>query len=214
MSRISLPLLLGLLVAGCARALAQVSLGARAGVTFSRGAYDDDDLDELAYATAGYAVGVPVAVELSENLGLQAELNLLQRGQRTEIELFGLTSETITRLTYLDLNALAKAGLLTDALTAVAVAGPSLAYALGGRVIDGDDTAGIDWGDDGNTLRRLDVGLVLGGQAGLGVGPGQVTLDARYRLGISDLTDDGDGAAVTLHSRAFSAALGYLGPLR
>lgn len=212
------PVVCALAIFAAATVVAQSSVGLRAGTTFSKGVYDDDDLDEVSYLTAGYLVGVPAEFILTENFGVQAEVNLLQRGQRTEIEFdfFGaqIRDETITRLTYLDFAGLAKAGLLDDELTVAAVAGPSLSYALGGRNVDEEgDTEKIDWDDEGNTLRRLDFGFAFGAQAGMAIGPGRVVLDARYRFGLNDLTDDGDGAAVTLHSRAFSGSLGYLLPL-
>lgn len=215
MLRISL---LTIAAAGSLLASAQLSVGLQGGITVSKGAFDDDDLDEAANAIVGYRFAVPVEASITENFAVQAELGLLQRGQRSEVSIdlgpWTLSGEGTTRLTYLDAAALGKAGLLDGDLTAAALAGPSLSYAVGGRNIDGDGRVEkIDWGDEGNTLRRIDFGFAFGAQAGMAIGPGRVVVDARYRFGLNDLTDDGDGAAVTVHSRAFSATLGYLVPI-
>lgn len=204
---------LALAVGASSTLAAQISVGFRGGATFSKGNYDDADLQDYSNTSTGFLVGVPVEVGLSENFAVQAEANLIRRGQRTEIEIFGLTSETTTRLTYLDATALAKAGLISEELTLAAVAGPSLGYALQGRNVNGDVSEKIDFADDDTSLRRVDFGVAFGFQGGVGIGPGRVTLDGRYRLGLNDLTDDGDGAAVTVHSRSFSIALGYLVPM-
>lgn len=191
-----------------------VSVGFHAGATFSKAIYDDEDLDELSDRVVGYLVGLPVEVGLSPNFAFQAELNFLQRGQRTT---FGIGPvvipdlETVTRVTYLDGTVLAKFGEISRELTVAGVVGPSLSYGLTRKDTREDVTETIDWADEG--LQRTDFGLVFGAQGGLGLGRGEVTMDLRYRLGMSDLFEGEGGEDVQLNTRSFMVGLGYLLPI-
>ena len=210
-----LPLATCVLIALTAAAQ-ELSIGLHAGPTFGRGVYGDPDIDELSEPIAGYVLGVPFELAPEGPLSFQADVNLVQRGQRSTLRFGGLIFtdvQWVTRITYLETNLLAKAGLEAGDLSVAVVAGPSVAYALAGKTVQGDVSERIDWNRD-DALRRADIGLAVGAQGSLSLGPGRALLDLRYRLGSSNLNGDDDPDAVSIRSRALEVRLGYLIPLR
>ena len=90
--------------------------------------------------------------------------------------------------------------------------GPSVAYALFGKTNNTD----IEFGDgaDVSFNNRIDLGLQFGGGIGFKAGPGDILLDARYGLGLSNLLDESvAGTDNELQNRVFAFTLGYAIPL-
>jgi hypothetical protein len=57
-------------------------------------------------------------------------------------------------------------------------------------------------------IRKVDLGIVLGGGFGFPVGRGLITTDVRYTVGVSDIFEDNEGSPV--HNRSLSFLMGYL----
>ena len=185
---------------------AQIGVGIRAGATFSNVNFDAEGLDIQYDSRTGFVVGVPVEVRLPGPLGLQVELNYSQFGSKFEQDLGTLGNINVESVSnYLNIPVLLKVGKVGESFELSALAGPSFGYALTAKTISNDVEEDVEWTDEDV---RSNIGFVLGAQGGLPVGPGKVTLDARYNLGLNDLDDQDEDVKIT--NRQFQVALGYM----
>jgi hypothetical protein len=195
---------------GAARA--QVSVIPKVGLTLARQHFDQTPNTifgkEYYKTNCGLTAGVGFNVPLSKEKSLfflQPELLYVQKGQRFEYanEFYKAKGKDV--MNYLEVPVLAQVKFGTEQIKCFVAAGPSLAYALGGRyAFDGVTLGGIAGGTsthlEGRTVfrkapennisnnqymdpayfNRLDVGVQAGGGIGLAVGPGMLQLEARY----------------------------------
>lgn len=182
-------------------AQAQISIIPKAGITLSNVALDDDLPDTE--SNLGFVAGVGLEIPLTDDrfFAIQPELLYIQKGAKEDI--LGEEVKNITN--YLELPLLLKVNFGTEQIKAFANAGPSFAYWLGGKFKQGDNEVDIDF-DDGN-YNRLDIGLQFGAGVGIEAGPGAVTLEARYGIGLTDYTED-----VDTKNRVIAVMLGYAIP--
>lgn len=219
----TIPLLLASSLFACMQGRAQqLSVGARAGATFSSWNPIGDDaegLEDFYSNVVGFQAGIPVELTLPGPVALEADLTYMQRGYQNDLsDLFGDDAAQTLRIDYAELTAVAKLGTDTESFNAAFVVGPSVGYALRGRsrgegAVQGDER--IDW--DESDLRRTDLGLVLGVQSSASLGTGKLVVDARYRFGLTERFDvdpaDVGGVDLNARSRTLSFAFGYLYPL-
>ncbi len=212
---------------------AQVSIIPKVGASLGNYAYseDDDDDDDTKYNT-GLTLGAGFNFALGETFSIQPELLYIQKGSKEE---FG-DATLRNRLNFLEIPVLGKVSFGSETVRAYVNAGPSLGYALGGRMTaqneDGEtEFVKVRFGDEKSTddvfymptkyFNRIDLGLQLGAGVGFQVGPGSLLLDARYGLGMSNFVkaqkETFGGVTISMpadgKSRTLAFTVGYAIPL-
>ncbi len=209
---------------------AQLSLGLKGGVNLAKDHFDDDDIREMTEFMPVMYFAVPVELEISEFFALQAEPGFIQKGVKifneTTIEYEPGMFRTMdmdlrNKFNFLNLPVLAKAKFGPENLKLFALAGPEIAYAMNGKtkiemtVTNGtveeiEETEDIDFDEDG--LDRWDYGLILGAGLEAKLGPGWITLDGRYNLGLNNFNAEED-ADVKMYHRGIGVLVGFKVPL-
>ena len=184
---------------------AQIDIGFRSGPTFNT-IYQSQSLDavtpDLDYLI-GFSGGVYADIPLSSQLSFQPELAYSQKGfslaQGADIDLFGaplpIGVRADTRFDYLDLPLLIKAKFGSDNFKAFVMGGPSIGYALNGRVktratafLNTDITnTSIDL--DAINYNRFEVAGVVGAGVEFDANFGKISLDGRFNQGFTQLYD-------------------------
>lgn len=205
---------------------AQVSVGLRGGVNLARWEWEKSaDVNKSAIKNmTGIYVAAPVEIAVTPYFSIQPELAFIQKGVRlNDKTIFSeqtLESDARTILNYLEVPVLAKAHVGNELFRVFAVAGPEVAYALNGKVkLEMTTSNGttetsktdenIDFKDA--NMSRFDAGLLLGGGVEMKVGVGSVILDARYNLGLTNLSTDSEAHAV--YNRGIMLSAGFKVPL-
>ena len=203
---------------------AQVSLGGKAGVHLGNWKTNDmllEDGEEL-NSNIAFQAGFVANFGIAEKLSLQTELYYIQKGTKVKGEDFFSSMEVNSKvvLNYLELPVLLKVQFNNseDGPSFFGLAGPSIGYALSGKlvseaIINGTkikETQDLEF-DDNDGFRRTEFSLAIGAGVNIPTGPGNVVIDLRYLLGLSNLNDEGDGASVK--NRGIGLAVGYLIPL-
>lgn len=192
------------------------SIGLKAGINIASWAGDEAFDDDAYGSTFGLQFGAVAEIPVSDKFAIQPELIYLQKGFFFEFEFLGITSETDTKLNYLEIPILAKI-FLTDAPTQVYVtAGPSVGFALSGKVIDTvggeEDETDIDFED--SEISTFDFGLSLGAGAQFAAGPGKLFVDVRYLLGLANLDNsEPESERIDVFNRGIGASIGFLFPI-
>lgn len=173
----------------------EASFGIRGGLTF----YSVDtevtggffNVSETSDTKLGFAAGVYAEFPLTNIFSFQPELMFVQKGGSDDGDFFdddddffnGDTNSETQKLTlnYLDVPLLGRANIPLEAdFTPYVVAGPSIGYLLSASVNDVDD-------DDLDELfKSLNFGFIIGA----GVEFGNLVVDLRYDIGLSNILDD------------------------
>lgn len=199
-------LLVVLLALGTTPALGQsggvldTKSGLRVGGTFMTFGGDDapSDLDRR----GGWLLGGFAVFDVTGPFALQPELNYVQKGAESESG----GSTVTTKLNYIELPILAKIQTPSAGLVSPSVfLGPSAALNIKAEQEVGSSTSDID--DD---IRGFDLGAVFGVGVDANVGVGTLLVDARYSLGLIDISDDDDLAEEpSLRNQGFMLTVGY-----
>lgn len=179
---------------------AQNYLGLRAGLNFASVNITSIELDEgpvdlekSPITGANFAVFSQLGI--SSSFAIQPELTYLQKGVELKASEDDIENVQM-RVNYLELPVLAKMLFGQEGVRANLFAGPSVGYAMNGKIkfnIEGtkfteDIDFGADYDEDGTKPRRMDLGGVVGGGLEIGSGKSLVLMDVRYGLGFSDVT--------------------------
>jgi hypothetical protein len=185
-----------------------VSIMPKAGVSVSRLNFKNDAYrDEQ--SRAGLTFGAAVPIRTGSWFTVQPELLYVQRGGNFRLAESGsLGSKTETRLNYLELPVLARANMGPVFL----LAGPSLGMSLNGKTETAGTKRDVNFGNRTDEYRRADLGLQVGGGLALNAGPGQLTVDARYGFGLTDI-DNVSGNSNRTRNGVWAFTLGYAIPL-
>ncbi len=198
---------------------AQWSAGIRGGVLGSniRGKGSVDELFSPLNDLRSTQLGVNLAYEISPHLVLQSDLGWSRRGfgyrQGTDLDIFnlqlplGVVAEA--RIHYADLAMLLRAQTGGRKIKAYVTAGPSIAYALDGKIKTRTDglldinlfSTPLDL--DAIGIRRLEVGGMAGAGLAMTTGFGEIFAEARYYRAFSSLFD-----LPVLEGNVFNQSLG------
>ena len=210
-------------------------IGGRIGLTFATFGGDVDPNSKTGFVLSGYFIysfsdRVSVTPELS-----YVRKGARSRGVGIFFDpsTFVVTEEAIELTTNLDYGRLLAPITLMIPARRFAVrfqAGPAIALELrcsgevkveterfgptGTRIGGESATVSGDCGDEsplvwplGISTKSLDFGLVFGAGMDVRAGPGAITIDLRYDLGLADIHDDTNGS---IKNRAFEILLGYV----
>lgn len=208
---------------------AQSFVGVRGGIGLTKWHYDlpgdvDNTInDDQEYLLTPY-VAIPIEVQFSEYFSIQPELIYMQKGthQKSSMQESGASFEmdARTKINYLELPVLGKARYNTERLEFFVMAGPQVGYALNGKYkVEQTVTNGtteilktdedIDFDED--KIDRFNFSVVFGAGVGVDLGPGKVVADARYDLGLYNMSTN-DDSDFKFYDRAFGLSVGYMIP--
>ena len=150
------------------------------------------DTDELTGWKTGFAGGVSLDWGITPLFGLQPELLYVQNGATEKLG----SLEWNFKVNYFQIPLLAKVDLpVGGALIPVLYAGPYVGILLDSKmtISEGSNEATVgleDW------TASYDTGFAFGAALEYAAGPGKVTIEGRYNLGLTEL-DEGIGAGLT-----------------
>lgn len=190
-------------------AQAQSFIIPKGGVVFSNYKSTGSGIEGRTGFVGGLGLSIPVT---SDNFfAIQPEILYIQKGAKFNTNL-STTRVGDTYINYLELPVLAKINFGGESFRLYVNGGPSVSYALFGKTNNTD----IEFGDgaDVSFNNRIDLGLQFGGGIGFKAGPGDILLDARYGLGLSNLLDQPvAGGDSELQNRVYTFTIGYAIPL-
>jgi opacity protein-like surface antigen len=173
-----------------------MTFGIKAGVNASTLSTEDSLLDTS--SIWGAVGGLFVARNITDNAGIQLEALFSQRGALDT----STSSETRLRLTYLDLPLTARFGsTMSNDVHFHAFTGPQVGIKLSAKAKN--DFLGVEEDLD-EEVKSWDFGWTLGA----GVEMNNLSLDARYTLGLTniDASQSSDGS---IKNRTFTVLVGY-----
>jgi hypothetical protein len=150
----------------------------------------------------GVHIGVFYETKMSQHFSFQPELLFFQKGYRIK----DTGDDLKLTLNYIEIPLLAKYNFNETKANVFLLAGPAVGIGISSKAKVGDDSSNIDWEE--TELQRIDFGLNLGGGVALPVNEGKhrFLFQARYLLGITNISDSGTESA---HNRGFSIGIGY-----
>lgn len=182
--------------------LAQVSIGNRAGLGFSRQISDDDALQTLLdkdqNTLIGFAAALPVEVMIHPNIGFQVEFALTQKGhQQNEPKQVGYYRQ---RLNYGEAALLAKGAIGKGPTKLNLLAGASFGRGLVGvqrtaatgigtdsvSFLDQDSKL-VDFGPGTDELARVEWSFIGGLGVSFDIGRSRIFLEGRYVYGLTSI---------------------------
>jgi hypothetical protein len=212
-------LILALAIALANTALAQsVSLGVQGGVNLS--GVNVEQVTGLTFnGRNGYNVSALARFGIDEVLAVQLQAMLTQKG--TEGELVTGQARLDFKQTYLEFPLLAVISFPSFAggrFTPRFVGGPEIAFEVdcnvSVRATTGDE--GFEEDCEGPEVQverdNIDLGIIFGAGLDIAVGPGAITLDVAYDLGMKNLSPE--GSSESLKHRTWMFTAGYLIPLK
>jgi len=219
--------------------MAQTSLGIKAGANFSTLSLTSEvknDFDNN--MLVGYQVGGLVDVQFGGMFAVQAEALYVRRGSsfRSKIDVNGVTfiNETVTfdnfgqytsaiQLDYVDIPIMLKYNFRGRGVSSYVMAGPHINFAVGARMANqklesANDTEtannrNLNIGSGRNdTIRSSDFGISIGAGLAFELDYGHIILDARYYLGMANISNSNDPRHKT-NNRSLMINIGYMFPL-
>ena len=205
MTKLMQALMAFLLVTMSIQLSGQTTFGLRGGTTFNTVSQTQTldavtpDLDYL----VGFSGAVYANVPISQSLSFQPELAYSQKGfslaQGANIDLFGaplpIGVRANTRFDYVEAPLLLKANFGSQDVKAFVMAGPSVGYALSGRVktqasgLLEMNLTNTEINLDAINYERFELGGVVGAGVAFDTGFGTVSVDGRFQQGFTELYD-------------------------
>lgn len=207
------PLALSALLLFTAPAAGQgLGIGAEAGINVSDVSFEGEAETE---SNTGLRVGGVLRLGLSSVLGLQTGAYFSEKGTTDVTE---PDVDIDLDLSYVEIPLLLNVRIPTGPapVTPRLYAGPQLALETGCDIsATGDGASATTSCDEASQegdlevdTKSTDLSVVFGGGLDIAAGPGAITLDARYDLGVSDINELETGT--DFENRSLSVAAGYL----
>ncbi len=148
----------------------------------------------------GTAVGGFFTYSFNDRFLLQAEGLYSMKGIKLK---YDDGSKGTIKIDYLEFPVLAAMAIpLNSIFTPRVYLGPAFSFLMSAKNVDDDGTTNIK-----NSVKSIDMGLVIGGGVNIEAGPGAVTIDARYNLGLLDVDDTEDSSSAK--NSVISILVGY-----
>lgn len=188
-----------------------ISVGAKAGL--SLGKLSGDALPSGLENRTGFLAGGALGIDLMPMFTVEVNALYSQKGTKFSETISGIgTVESKIKLDYIEVPVLATVNIpVTGAPVSPRVyAGPAVAFEASCKLAESG--AGLDVSADcGSDLprKKVDFGAVFGAGANFPAGPGAVTVDGRYNLGLANLNDTA-GSSETAKTRTWQFLAGYM----
>jgi hypothetical protein len=171
-----------------------VSFGVKAGVNMSKFKFEEDDTDDMK-SLVGAVGGVFISQSINDMFGWSLEGLFSQKGAKFDDGV----DEGKYKLTYIDVPFLLMAGPSSSGNTRFNVfTGPQISFNTKAEIESEDVTIDVD-----DEVKSTDFGWVLG----VGLSSGRITADARYTLGLSNISEGADEGD-KVKNRTFSVMIG------
>jgi hypothetical protein len=176
-----------------AAAQSPVTIGVKAGVNIAKLSGEDDD-DEDTKSLVGAVGGLFVGKQINDTFGIRVEGLFSQKGVKNAEQ---AVDDFKYKLTYIDVPVLLTLGPSSSTDTRFNVfTGPQFSFKTKAEF----EENGVDFDAD-DIVKSSDLGWVLG----VGMEKGRVTADARYTLGLSNISElSGDD----IKNKVFSVMIG------
>ena len=166
-----------------------LGFGFKGGVNIAN-IYGDDSDGESDWKT-GFAGGIFFDWGITPLFAIQPEILYVQDGAKERF----LEADWNLKFNYIQVPVLAKVDLpVGGSLIPVLYAGPYVSLLLDSKLTVGDGGNTVTVGLKDYT-RSYDAGLVFGAALDFSAGPGKMTIEGRYTLGMTEI-DDGIGAGI------------------
>lgn len=143
--------------------------------------------------------GVFVGGDVNGNVGIQVEGLYSMRGAKDTSD----ASETTLRMNYIDVPVLLRVGAGSGSGMGFHIfTGPQVSYLLDAKATNKDLDLSIDIKDE---LESLDFGWTLG----VGMEASRFQVDARYTMGLKNMSKGGSGSDSAIKNRTFAVMVGY-----
>ena len=175
-------------------------VGVIGGVNMSN--FSGDDADDTG-SKIGFDVGGLVQIPMGEMITIQPEVHYSQRGAEFDAG----DEEVEVSLDYIHVPVLLRAGVpLAEGFDFDFEVGPSFGFLMS------CDFDGEDCKDD---TRSLDMGIIAGGGFSWAMGAGDLLVDIRYDLGLTNTSDpeDEDAEELDLKNTNLQFLIGYAFPM-
>lgn len=147
----------------------------------------EEELGEELKSKLGLCAGGFIRFNISETFAIQPEILYTMKGAKFEATIFDETMTFKMNLSYLEIPVLVK--LMIPTLSGVKpslFAGPTLAIKLSGKTKL--EYAGETEEEDIEEMKDTDFGLIIGA----GVDFGRLTVDLRYVLGLTEISEEAE----------------------
>ncbi len=189
-----------------------LTAGVKAGIDFADLGGDFEDLIETSTdLKTGFSVGGFLGIDLHQLFRLQGELQYVQKGAKateggSELKFKVDYIEVLVPLTLM----IPVEGSLAPRL----YVGPSLAFEMDCKLKGEVDGQSVEFACDsdevGAPTNTTDYGIVFGGGIDIVAGPGALTLDVLYNLGLGDIAkEDPTDPVVKVTNRNIQILVGY-----
>lgn len=180
----------------------QIKFGPEIGLNFSQMNMKSSGTEYTPKTLMGFHIGLISEFSLSENLFVQPGILYSSKGSKFDI--MGTEAEVSPSYIEIPINLMYKFNL--GAPKVFILAGPYIAYGIGGKIKVAGQTQDIQFGSDSNSdMKPLDYGLSFGA----GVEIANIELSARYELGLANLAPQ-DPSNNKFTNKVFAISLAYL----
>jgi hypothetical protein len=164
--------------------------------------FDASDPEVSVDALTGFHIGPVLDIDLIGPLGLNTGVLYSQKGYKAKVT-FEFLGETITmeenaKLNYIDIPVNLSLGFgLSEAAKIFVQAGPNFGIGLNGKAItkvmgmgeEEEDEEDIEFGSEEEQIKKLNTSIGIGA----GVKISKIVLGVNYNIGLSNLSNYGDG---------------------
>jgi hypothetical protein len=165
------------------------TIGATVGINFSSVTGSDDDPS----TRTGFRAGLYTILDLKGNLFWQPEVAFTSKGAD-----FGSAELVIN---YIQIPVLLRSTFPGESMSLYVLSGPAIAFKIGCD-INPDVGSSVDCGPSTTDVKSTDFSLMLGAGAQFG----QIGVDLRYDLGLTNINNDGVN---DVKSSAFTVSVAY-----
>jgi hypothetical protein len=171
-----------------------------------------DDAPDDASMKPGLVGGGFITYSFSDLFAVQPELLFSMKGAKSDIG----STEYKSTLSYIEIPVLFKVQLAGGGnFKPNFYAGPAVGFLMSAKTSADPEPTG--WDDDiKDDMKSTDIGLIggIGADLGMGTGPGKITFDLRYEVGLTstsdvDMNQDGDKDKVNNSTISFLVGYGF-----